>query len=123
MTTATLKSLYNKLVRPTAFATVLALSGAAFTGNAIAAPMKCGNRDHMVRTLDKRFKENRFAMGLASNVNLLELFVSKREPGQSFRPAPTAWPASLPQARAGSRCRLCSKARPRPSRHTNQARD
>ncbi len=40
--------------------------------------LQCGNRDQMVKTLGNRFKEDPFAMGLASNVNLFEVFISKK---------------------------------------------
>ncbi len=43
-----------------------------------AQGVQCGNRDKMVDTLNKRFKESRFAMGLSSRVSLLEIFVSKK---------------------------------------------
>lgn len=42
-----------------------------------AAVAQCGNRQQMVVILDKKFKETRLAMGLISNVSMLELFVSK----------------------------------------------
>ncbi len=43
-----------------------------------AQGIQCGNREQMVKTLDKRFREHRFAMGLSSSVSLLEIFVSKK---------------------------------------------
>ena len=40
--------------------------------------VQCGDRDQIVKLLDQRFKEVKFAMGLASNVNLFEVFLSKK---------------------------------------------
>ncbi len=56
-----------------AVGTLFALSGGSY-----AQGLQCGNRAKMVKTLDKRFKEARFAMGLASNINLFEVFISKK---------------------------------------------
>ncbi len=75
MTLAKLKNLTIATIMSAALA--LPLSFGAALHNANAQTLQCGNRDVMVNTLDKRFKENRFAMGLSSSVSLLELFVSK----------------------------------------------
>ncbi len=55
------------------FTTSISISTDAYTQT-----MQCGNRNQMVKTLGNRFKEDRFAMGLASNVNLFEVFISKK---------------------------------------------
>jgi len=75
MTLAKLK----RLITTSILSAVVALPPAfgAVLHKASAQGLQCGNRDQMVKTLDKRFKENRFAMGLSSSVTLLELFVSK----------------------------------------------
>jgi hypothetical protein len=39
---------------------------------------QCGKRDIMVKVLEGRFKEVRFAMGLSSPVTMVEIYVSKK---------------------------------------------
>ncbi len=78
MTLAHLETLFPKIGK----AMISGALGAALmigsvTSNASAASQRCGNREVIVKTLDTRFKENRQAMGLASSINLLEVFVSK----------------------------------------------
>jgi len=75
MTLAKLKNLITGTFLSAAIALPLMIGVASH--NASAQSLQCGNRDQMVKILDKRFKENRFAMGLSTNVTLLELFVSK----------------------------------------------
>lgn len=81
MTFANLKKLFEKSIKPLAVAAVFSLAAIAMPQQAVAQNLprgvQCGDREHMVKTLGQRFKENRFAMGLASNVSLLEFFVSK----------------------------------------------
>ena len=82
MTITKLNKLSHKLLKPVALALTLSfaattLPASAQTLNAMRG-VQCGERTKIVDTLGKRFKENRFAMGLASNVSLLEFFVSKK---------------------------------------------
>ena len=69
---------------PSGLAVSVALFAAAFStsisisSDANSQTLQCGNRGQMVKTLGDKFKENRFAMGLASNVNLFEVFISKK---------------------------------------------
>jgi len=79
MTFANLKKRFTRTIGAVALATTLAATAMPQNVAAQSVPrgVQCGDRKHMVKTLGQRFKENRFAMGLASNVSLLEFFVSK----------------------------------------------
>lgn len=59
------------------FTTSLSISSDA-NSQGLPMTLQCGDRNQMVKTLGNRFKEDRFAMGLASNVNLFEVFISKK---------------------------------------------
>ncbi len=81
MTIALVKKFFSRTIKPAAVMIALSLAmvvGPVGLTSASAQSIQCGSREDIVKVLDKRFKENRFAMGLASNVSLLELFVSKR---------------------------------------------
>ncbi len=73
-----LKKLYSKTFKPVVVAAIVTMAAIVAPIHANAQGVQCGNRDKMVKTLGQRFKEDRFAMGLSSNVSLLELFVSKK---------------------------------------------
>ena len=79
MTISKLKTLAKSLAKSVAVAAAFAFTASvALPDVAHAQGLQCGKRTQMVKTLDKRFKEARFAMGLASNINLLEVFISKK---------------------------------------------
>jgi len=82
MTLTKLKKLSAKMLKPVALALTIAFAATTLPASAQTANMmrdaQCGERTKIIDTLGKRFKENRFAMGLASNVSLLEFFVSKK---------------------------------------------
>ncbi len=78
MTFDILKKLYSKTLIPVVVAAIIVMGAIAAPVHANAQGIQCGNRGQMVETLGQRFKEDRFAMGLSSNVSLLELFVSKK---------------------------------------------
>lgn len=48
----------------------------AFPLIAIAAPIVCGERSEVIKTLAKAYKENPTAMGLAAGGGMLEVFSS-----------------------------------------------
>ena len=82
MTISLLKSSLRGLAVSTAlfvaaFTTSISISTDVYS-QALPMNLQCGNRNQMVKTLGSRFKEDRFAMGLASNVNLFEVFISKK---------------------------------------------
>ncbi len=78
MTISLLKSSLRGLVISTALFAAAFTTSIGISTDAISQTLQCGNRDHMVKTLGSRFKEDRFAMGLASSVNLFEVFISKK---------------------------------------------
>ncbi len=65
-----------------ATALALALGAAVVSGSVIAPPAaeaaaKCGRHEQVVTVLQKKFKEQRAAIGLVANNGVMELFVSK----------------------------------------------
>ena len=48
----------------------------ALTGEAAAQVMQCGERDPLIKSLNDKFREKRFGIGLITNARLIELFVS-----------------------------------------------
>ena len=78
MTISLLKSSLRGLAVSAALFAAAFTTSISITTDANSQTLQCGNRGQMVKTLGNRFKENRFAMGLASNVNLFEVFISKK---------------------------------------------
>lgn len=78
MTISLLKFSLKSLAVLAALFSVAFTTSISFSTDANSQTLQCGNRVQMVKTLGNRFKEDRFAMGLASNVNLFEVFISKK---------------------------------------------
>ena len=78
MTISLLKASLRGLAVSAALFAAAFIQSISISTDASSQTLQCGNRNQMVKTLGNRFKEDRFAMGLASNVNLFEVFISKK---------------------------------------------
>ena len=78
MTISLLKSSLRGLAVSAVLFAVTLTASISISTDASSQTLQCGDRNQMVKTLGNRFKEDRFAMGLASNVNLFEVFISEK---------------------------------------------
>jgi len=81
MTKINLKSRITQMIIPIVLGSTIMLGSAPQLSAAhpqIAPRMVPQMVQCMVKILDQRFKEAKFAMGLASNVDLFEVFLSKK---------------------------------------------